>query len=323
MARVSPAWSFGRVAPLLELSGFEPIPISLPDPRDPSLGKKPPGSLSQWQVPAQVASRLPTYQRCGTGILTATTPAVDIDVRHAELANAINRRVVALAGDAPVRFGQAPKRLRVYRTSQPFPKLANSGYRLPGDQPDDKPHRVEILGAGQQFVAYGIHAVTGCPTPGPTFISSISNGSTCLRSPPPLPVRSSPRPRPCWPGLARKPAAAPDPKPLAQHRPGPPPRPVQDLREARRVLATLRDIDPSPLDYDTWVAVAYGLKAAIGCHGYRPWMAWSGRSTKNVEATTERTWRSVKPQRCGWRYLERVHDRLTAGGLPGGGHHLG
>ena len=71
------------------------------------------------------------------------------------------------------------------------------------------------------------------------------------------------------------------------------------------------------------MAVAYGLEAALGCHGYRPSMAWSGKSTKDIEATTERTWRSVKPQRCGWRYLERVHDRLIVGKFLGGGHRNG
>ena len=102
-------------------------------------------------------------RRCGTGILTATTPAVDIDVRHAELADAIDRMVVKLVGDAPVRFGQAPKRLRVYRTAAPFAKLSTAGYRLPGDEPGAKAHKVEILAAGQQFVAYGVHPVHRAP----------------------------------------------------------------------------------------------------------------------------------------------------------------
>ena len=122
-----------------------PLPISLPHPSDPDLGKKPPASLAEWSTPAPVASRLPRYAACGTGILTATTPAVDIDVRHAELAEAIDRMVVEMVGDAPVRFGQAPKRLRVYRTAEPFAKLSTAGYRLPGDEPGAKAHKVEIL----------------------------------------------------------------------------------------------------------------------------------------------------------------------------------
>ena len=117
MSALAP-WSFGRAGPVLEANGFSVLPISLPHPSDPNLGKKPPSSLSDWSTPAPVASRLPRYAACGTGILTATTPAVDIDVRHAELAEAIDRMVVKVTGDAPVRFGQAPKRLRVYRTTR-------------------------------------------------------------------------------------------------------------------------------------------------------------------------------------------------------------
>ena len=71
--------------------------------------------------------------------------------------------VVNLVGDAPVRFGQAPKRLRVCRTADAFAKLSTTGYRLPGDEPGAKAHKVEILAAGQQFVAYGVHPGTGRP----------------------------------------------------------------------------------------------------------------------------------------------------------------
>ena len=133
MSALAP-WSFGRAGPVLEANGFSPLPISLPHPAT-RAGKKPPSSLEAWSTPVPVAVRLPRYARCGTGILTATTPAVDIDVRHAEIADVLDRVVVKLAGDAPVRFGQAPKRLRVYRTTAPFAKLSTAGYRLPGDEP--------------------------------------------------------------------------------------------------------------------------------------------------------------------------------------------
>ena len=84
-----------------------------------------------------------------------------------------------MVGDAPVRFGQAPKRLRVYRTAEPFTKLSTAGYRLPGDEPGAKAHKVEILAAGQQFVAYGVHPDTGTHTRGPTTICSTWSGTTC------------------------------------------------------------------------------------------------------------------------------------------------
>ena len=69
---MSAAWTFGQAGPALEANGFSALPISLPDPSDKDLGKKPPPSLPNWSRPAPVASRLPRYAACGTGILTAT-----------------------------------------------------------------------------------------------------------------------------------------------------------------------------------------------------------------------------------------------------------
>jgi hypothetical protein len=45
----------------------------------------------------------------------------------------------------------------------PFKKKKTAGYRLPGDAAGAKPHHVEILGDGQQFVAYNIHPDTQQP----------------------------------------------------------------------------------------------------------------------------------------------------------------
>ena len=47
-------------------------------------------------------------------------------------------------------------------------------------------------------------------------------------------------------------------------------------------------IDPSGLDYDAWIAIAYGLKAALGEHGREPWLAWSGRSAKHGASGSDR-----------------------------------
>ena len=165
---------------MLETNGFSGLPISLPHPSDPDFGKKPPARCPNWSRPAPVAARLPRYAGCGTGILTATTPAVDIDVRHAELADALDRMVVALAGDAPVRYGQAPKRLRVYRTAEPFPKIATRRLpRCPATSPATSRTRSRSWRDGQQFVAYGVHPATGCPTRGRRTTCSTSSGTTC------------------------------------------------------------------------------------------------------------------------------------------------
>lgn len=309
-------WAFGRIALELELRGFEPLPISLPHPSDKDLGKKPPSSLARWSDPAPVASRLPGYARCGTGILTATTPAVDVDVHHAELADAIDRMVVELMGDAPVRFGRAPKRLRVYRTAEPFAKMATAGYRLPGDEPGAKAHKIEVLAAGQQFVAYGVHPDTGrgyaWPFDSPLDLEradlpllSAEDAARVIAEAETILARAG-----TVVSTRRRQA-----KPLAAFEDGPAPRPVRDLSEVRRVREALKRINPSRLDYDGWIRVGYGLKAALGHRGESVWLAWSRGSARHdgtfgEKGTPERMWRGINPQRCGWRYLERLAGSL-------------
>ena len=152
---------FATLAPELEVRGFEPIPITLPSRSDPDAGKRP--AIPDWQHPRPVSAYLPRYATCGVGALTQRTPAVDIDVRDAELADELHRLTVRLVGDGPVRYGAAPKRLIVCRAVDLFAKIATAGYALPNDAPTDKAHKLEILANGQQFVAYGTHPGTGRP----------------------------------------------------------------------------------------------------------------------------------------------------------------
>src|SRR5262245_16462523 len=56
-----------------------------------------------------------------------------------------------------VPIGLAPKHCEPFRSEQLFPKIATPRYV----SEDGKKHRVEVLGAGQQFVAFGIHPDTG------------------------------------------------------------------------------------------------------------------------------------------------------------------
>ena len=321
---MSEPWSFGYCGPILEANGFQPIPISRPRPGDSNLGKRPPTTLNEWQRPACVALRLPQYAGCGTGILTATTPAVDIDVRAVEVADAIDRGVRKVLGEAPTRYGQAPKRVLVYRAAEPFSKLSTAGFRLPGDDTDAKAHKVEILGDGQQFVAYGIHPATGRPYAWPDddllnlerddlapltqeLAARVVAGAEAVLAKAGTRIGTGTRPA----------------KPARDRQPGPQPRPVQDRDEAKLVLDTLQGIDPSVLDYDAWIRVGYAIKAALGEHGECAWLAWSRASSRHdgtfgERGTPERAWRGINPQRCGWRYIQRLHGQITAEGLTNG-----
>jgi len=91
------------------------------------------------------------------GINTRFTPAIDIDVYDDAVAKAMEDYLASRYGDICVRVGNAPKRLVVFRTVTPFRKMFAS-------YSDGKTtHKIEVLGNGQQFVAYGIHPDTKKP----------------------------------------------------------------------------------------------------------------------------------------------------------------
>lgn len=95
------------------------------------------------------------------GVITESTPAVDIDIYDAAMAERMEQWVldnVVGADSAPCRVGQAPKRLLLFRSTEVFHKQ-QAGFT----DPQGKKHKVEILSAGQQFVAFGIHPDTKRP----------------------------------------------------------------------------------------------------------------------------------------------------------------
>lgn len=95
------------------------------------------------------------YKNGNIGILTEDTPAVDLDIYDASMAEEMERWVLAQFGETVVRVGNAPKRALIFRTERPFSKLQC----VYSDGTTE--HKVEILGKGQQFVAYGVHPDTG------------------------------------------------------------------------------------------------------------------------------------------------------------------
>lgn len=126
-------------------------------------GKKAPG-FEGWQntkaTPNMVKEWVDNGHRdSGVGILTKNNPVIDLDILDPEVAKMMEDWCLLNIGDAPVRVGRAPKRLLVYRTEKPFRKMKTGKYEDEwGDQ-----HEIEILGDGQQFVAYAIHKDTGTP----------------------------------------------------------------------------------------------------------------------------------------------------------------
>lgn len=141
-------------AKLLE-RGYEIIPIAV--------GKKAPG-FDDWSKTKSTKKQLKEWlenghDRDGVGILTTNTPFIDLDIRNEQIALEAEAKVIELIGEGPLRIGFAPKRGLLFRTDKPFTKKRTNKYI---DEWGDL-HQIEILGQGQQFVAYHIHPDTMRP----------------------------------------------------------------------------------------------------------------------------------------------------------------
>jgi hypothetical protein len=125
--------------------------------------------LAGWQHLANVtSSQIYMWARVwpdalNTGILTALTPAIDIDLLN-ELAaidaEELVRERFEGQGRVLVRIGKPPKRAIPFRTDEPFPKitaaLTRPGFEGLGE-------KLEFLCDRQQLVVHGIHPETGKP----------------------------------------------------------------------------------------------------------------------------------------------------------------
>ena len=222
------------------------------------------------------------WPESGIGIAAGRVIAIDIDVLHSEeLAVQIEGLAKRMLGDTPaVRIGHAPKRLLVYRSVQPF-----GGFKYPP---------IEVLGMGQQFIAYGVHPDTGKPYDWPVqtladihidelpAITEAQAREFAKAAYVLIPVDQ--RPKSLGVGL-RSPAECAN---LPEQRGTP-----------EAVHGALGFIANSDLDYDSWVRIGMAIKGALGDAGWWLFEAWSASSQKNDAKTTAKSWRSFAPQRIG------------------------
>jgi len=133
-------------------SGYRPVAVYGPESGGSSPGKRPSGD--DWtgrarQNPPEAAISAPKSNRLNTGVLCDGLRAADIDIDEVETAEAVVALALRLLGGAPIRFREnSPRRLLLYRVvkGEP-PKRIISGPK----------GKIEILGRGQQFVAFGMH----------------------------------------------------------------------------------------------------------------------------------------------------------------------
>jgi hypothetical protein len=133
--------------------GFRPVAVCNFDAKHSSPGKAP--LDGGWQMlarqdPPHWAVTRPDRAQMNTGILCDGLRVIDIDVDNAMLARSIQAKALAMFGETIMRFrGNSARTLLVYRASSGSPPKRVVASDL---------GKVEILGKGQQFVAYGIHS---------------------------------------------------------------------------------------------------------------------------------------------------------------------
>jgi hypothetical protein len=140
----------------LAKNGYLHIPVFDKGPRIKGWAKK---RITTDQVEGYLRHH-PDHLR--TGILCGNDlVAIDIDAPTDAVSEKLIARlseIVPLAAHAPRRTGKAPKCLFLFRATEPGEKSATSEFMVEGAK-----HQVEVLRAGQQFVAFGNHVETGKP----------------------------------------------------------------------------------------------------------------------------------------------------------------
>ena len=89
-----------------------------------------------------------------TGLRTGALVGIDIDVVKWEHATKLRSVVQGILGVTPLRRKGAKGLMLLYRNETPISKIV-----IGSERPDEA--KVEILGTGQQLVAFGIHPGTG------------------------------------------------------------------------------------------------------------------------------------------------------------------
>ncbi|MHA6332657.1 phage/plasmid primase, P4 family [Qipengyuania sp. CAU 1752] len=136
-------------------AGFKVVPVKP--------GKKRP-IHSGWEQfaakPLRVHAKLVEHNpKASIGIDCKKTPTLDIDCNDSELVSQLREELVRSFGPLLERSGRYPRICIPFRSATPFRKMTSSTWL------DDhgREQKLEVLGHGQQFVAYGHHPDTGQP----------------------------------------------------------------------------------------------------------------------------------------------------------------
>jgi predicted P-loop ATPase len=362
----APAFTETRLQ--MRRNGYLPVPITGAHMETDSAGKRP--NMTGWQTICQTADEamIKSWERrqgeCNnTGMLCGTVSGVDIDVLDIELSARINALALETLGPTPLkRIGRAPKTLLCYRLAASISKLTTADLFFTDaclsavNDEKEKATKVEIMGAGQQVVAFGIHPETK------TAYYWLDQSPLDIRADD-LPLVTAEalrafvveaeqmiraaggRTKAEWKAAATsRPLVPADAKP-ADIGPARTKQIVDELKSnavrnanqgyekpsRERIESALAAV-PNDWDYDGWIKMGYALYDGLGVDGLDVWTAYSLQHVGNEPAVTEIKWKSFAnrkrvtiatlfywARKNGWRppQEEWTHDlKLTEKGAP-------
>ena len=143
-------------------------------------------AIEDWQNTRLTVADVAKYANYGVGVLTGQGQfpicALDVDATHPELAEAFSQWCRDHLGYSAERVGRAPKILLVYRAeSANWTKMTSAWFadaeHAAKPCKDIAKQRLEILGRGQQFVAYHEHPQTAKPYEWVDFFGGLTSFS--------------------------------------------------------------------------------------------------------------------------------------------------
>jgi len=238
--------------------------------------------------------------------------ALDCDIRDEKLAKDMNEFLqdYLIQPDKAVlsRVGQAPKFLIPFVMDEQISKseFTSAKYHPEGEKPTKyNTSQLEVLGTGNQFVAYAIHPDTHNPYVWHRFLQG-DHDSLYQVTPEQLPkltrdelaeIKERFEQLVVMHGLVTrgKPAASPTPKPTPAPETTPATTPATTYKtggyELSEVLPYLINND---VDYDEWIKVGAAIKAEGG--SYENWLSFSRQSDKHDETEMAKKWESFTPR---------------------------
>jgi putative DNA primase/helicase len=289
------------VRELLWHNGFRPMPVYNPDHADRErAGKAPLGK--DWEKRARqtppecIAIGSVVAWATNTGILCDGLRAIDLDIDEQPLVALVSQLAVNMLGATIIRTrANSPRCLLVYRAATGEPvKLTLVG----ASHTKDNSCKIEVLGRGQQFVAYGGH-------PSGAELQWLEGGPTD-RALADLPAVSEDQVHAflnaCVPVIEAKPIGAkPAPKPNGQDHDGPATADIQDVAAAMALIP-----NANAPDWESWNNVGLAIYAATegSFAGWKIWSEWSAKNpADDPDYTLER-----------WQHYEKSPPNQTGAG---------